>query len=648
MYLKYIRRTKKTADGVRELKYYRLTESYRDKTGKTRQHMLLALGYMDELPTIDQKYLFIDCLNDLVLKGARHLCDDKAVEEYAGRVYHEMQKRGLIDSVITNHRDVTKAIKAKEEEDRRCGYVTMGEFFEQKLTKSRPVGAENVCLSILRKLDLEHCLLAQGFTKQQAQLAIIQIAARAIFPCSEYRTAKYLMKESSLCELQGFETPITKDLLYGSAKRLYGIRREIEDFLHDKVVSMFDIKEKIYLLDLSNTYFEGRYTESKKLKRGRSKERRTDCKQIVLGAVVNTDGLLVRTEIFDGNASDSKCMQPMIKALQDGVDKKNLIIVMDAGMSDKGNIKWLKDNGYQFITVMRGDHEYTSVSEEEITVQDEKKQNIKLRLVNLAKAPTTAKDGEPTDDYTGDTFLLVDSHAKAKKEQSMADREEALYVDGLNAIKEGIAKKGGTKKRDKVNERLGRLNARTGTAHLYYDVKLEYDGDKTTNISWQRKDDKAVEKQKFHGKYILRTNIKEQDEKTIWDFYNIIRNVETFFRVLKTDLDIRPVYHKSDDGVVAHLHLAILAYWVVSTAKYMLRKGGIHKEWRSLMPTMNNQVVITSAAKMQNGKYAGVRKCSEPEPELCHIYDVLKVGHIPIQPRKFVWTQKPDFEKSDP
>ena len=94
-------------------------------------------------------------------------------------------------------------------------------------------------------------------------------------------------------------------------------------------------------------------------------------------------------------------------------------------------------------------------------VQDEKKQNIKLRLVNLAKVPATTKDGEPTDDYTGDTFLLVDSHAKAMKEQSMADREEALYVDGLNAIKEGLAKKGGTKKRDKVNERLGRLNART-------------------------------------------------------------------------------------------------------------------------------------------------------------------------------------------
>ena len=103
------------------------------------------------------------------------------------------------------------------------------------------------------------------------------------------------------------------------------------------------------LLDLSNTYFEGRYTLSDLLARGRSKEKRTDCKQVVFGAVVNTDGLLVRTDIFEGNAADYKCMQPMIDALKDGTDKENLIIVMDAGMSGVENIKWLKDNHYKYI-----------------------------------------------------------------------------------------------------------------------------------------------------------------------------------------------------------------------------------------------------------------------------------------------------------
>lgn len=113
-------------------------------------------------------------------------------------------------------------------------------------------------------------------------------------------------------------------------------------------------------------------------------------------------------------------------------------------------------------------------------------------------------------------------------------------------------------------------------------------------------------------------------------------------------MDIRPVYHKSDDGIRAHLHLAILAYWVVSTARYMLRKGGIRKEWWSLRPVMAKQVVATSTARMDNGEYISVRKCSEPEADLQQIYEVLKVNHIPIKTKKFVWTQKPNFKKNDP
>ena len=119
------------------------------------------------------------------------------------------------------------------------------------------------------------------------------------------------------------------------------------------------------------------------------------------------------------------------------------------------------------------------------------------------------------------------------------------------------------------------------------------------------------------------------------------------FRVLKNDLDIRPVYHKGDEGIKAHLHLAILAYWVVSTARYMLRRGGIKAEWWSLRPVMNKQIVATSTASLSNGEKIAVRKCSEPEDDLLQIYDTLKVGHIPIKARKFVWTQKADFKKSE-
>lgn len=263
MYLKYVRR-EKTVDGrTITQKYYRLTESYRDSNGKTRQHMLLALGYLPDLPTFGQREMYLRCLNSLVLRGEYIICEDNSVSAKVSETYKELKSRGLVDKIITNDRDVAKAEKAREEHGRKCGYVTSENFFGQKITNARSVGMENVCMSILEKHGLERCLLEHGFSRKEARLAVVQVAARVVFPCSEYRTAKYLRDESSLCEMAGVDgSKITKDVLYGSAKRLYGIHRQIEDYLHDRVVNMFDIKEKIYLLDLSNSYFEGRYTTS--------------------------------------------------------------------------------------------------------------------------------------------------------------------------------------------------------------------------------------------------------------------------------------------------------------------------------------------------------------------------------------------------
>jgi transposase len=100
-------------------------------------------------------------------------------------------------------------------------------------------------------------------------------------------------------------------------------------------------------------------------------------------------------------------------------------------------------------------------------------------------------------------------------------------------------------------------------------------------MSWKKKEDRSQLSESSQGKYLIETNMDENEEENIWQFYNVIRTVEETFRILKTDLDIRPVYHKTDEGIKAHLHLAILAYWVVSSAQYQLRKKGIRHEGKS-------------------------------------------------------------------
>ena len=195
------------------------------------------------------------------------------------------------------------------------------------------------------------------------------------------------------------------------------------------------------------------------------------------------------------------------------------------------------------------------------TVTDNKGQEIRLQKVHV--------------NGLDDNVLLVDSDAKALKEASMDSKASSRYEEGLDAIKKGIEGKG-TKKRDKVNRRLGRLNQRCPGLEKRYTIEFTYnDKDVATAMTWRRNQNACAATKKMHGKYFLQTSLDENREENIWQFYNVIRTVEETFKTLKLDLDIRPIYHKSDKGTKSHLHLAILAYWVVSVTKYMLKKKGI-------------------------------------------------------------------------
>ena len=138
-----------------------------------------------------------------------------------------------------------------------------------------------------------------------------------------------------------------------------------------------------------------------------------------------------------------------------------------------------------------------------------------------------------------------------------------------------------------------------------------------------------------------------EDPKNIWSFYNVIRTVEETFKTLKTDLDIRPIYHKSDEGAKAHLNLAVLAYWIVSTVRYRLRKAGVTIRWEELLRIMSTQVRVTMSAKKSNGNTLSIRRSTEPEDKLTKIYDILEMPHKPVCSAKFVWHLKPPPKNND-
>jgi transposase len=602
--------------------YFRLCESYRDGTGKIRQRMIIALGYMEDLPKWSDKQELCRCLNDMVLRNQYPLCDNPQIVSLARHYYQKMVDSNRIVSVKE-----TEAVNQKEADVRRQEEISV-KLSTLTNISPREIGPEHVALSCLERLKIDKFLTHKGWSANEIKLAKLQIAARSLYPYSEYKTVRILRDNSALCELLGIAPQtITKDKLYQSACRLYELHYELENWLSNQVRSLFGLENKILLFDLSNTYFEGRMQGSSLAKYGRSKEKRTDCKQVVLAVVVNTHGLLVRTHIYEGNKADCTTMKEVISSIEyKGLpESEKKIIVMDAGISTKENLQYLKDNHYHYITVAKSSQtRYEEMGGQVKTVCDNKGQIIRLQRVKAVVG--------------NDTLLLVESKAKAYKEEGMYERRCHHFEAGLNAIAAGIHKKGGTKKRDKVNERIGRLKQRFSSVWSHYDISLDYDSKETvTAVEWKKKAVRHADAESKHGKYLLQTNLDEDREENIWEFYNVIRTVEETVRVLKTDLDIRPVYHKSDDGIKAHLHLAILAYWLVSSSRFELKKAGINHDWTETVRILSTHKIVSTRIQQTNDDWIEVRQCTQPEEPVKFIYAALAINNEPCRRRKFVW-----------
>ena len=499
----------------------------------------------------------------------------------------------------------------------------------------REIGAEWICHNTWDKLQLSQLLLTHGFTEEQAKLAATQVISRAVYPASELKTTRWIKESSAVCELTGYDMEkLTKDKLYQSALHLYEVKDALEKHLSNRTSELFDLEDKIILYDLTNTYFEGEKRSSQLAKFGRSKEKRSDAKLVVLALIVNTEGFIKYSSILEGNIADSKTLAAMIEKLSTHTCNHKAVVVLDAGIATEENLKLIVEKGYKYLCVSRTKlKDYQTVSDR-LTVLLDTKSNKTIRLKSVATQSNT------------DYYLEVQSPSKAMKEAGMMNQFEKRFEEELQKIYKAIHSKGGIKKLDKVHQRIGRAKEKYPSAGQYYIIEVTAD-EKTkhvTDMTWKKDQLKYDAKIESQGIYFLRTNMKVSDEVVVWNIYNTIREIENAFRTLKTDLDLRPIYHKNDKSTMAHLHLGILAYWLVNTVRYQLKNNNIHSCWSEIVRIGNTQKMITTSGTNSFGKIIVTRKCSQPDEKLKTIYSILQSKYKPFAKRKSV-VHKPEPKK---
>jgi len=584
----YVRKVAHTDKNGKTYHTFKLIESVRTERGP-RQRMLLNLGTDFSVP--EEKWKELANRIEEIVTGQRGVfpCAE-AIEECAV---------GYARKVIASQGQEKKESPAPDYE--RVDVDTIDH------EHVRSVGPEHVVYETMKTLGLPDLFTSLGFNTPAVDAAIGVIAARLIAPSSERATHTWLQHMTALGDLLGCDfSGLSQDRIYKVADMLLRHKHTIEDHLRSRETSLFSLTERIILYDLTNTFLEGSGRYNDKAHFGVSKEKRSDCPLLTLGMVLDADGFPKRSEVFNGNVSEPGTLSGMVTSLSSAPLAAKPLIVMDAGIATKENILWLKDHGYDYIVVSRT--KKIEVPEDMVTVREDNRRLIRAGLVRHGDEAT----------------LVCHSTDKEIKETGIENRFERRFEEALTRVHNALGKKNGMKRYDKVMEKIGRLKERNRRIARRYEITITKNKDIVTAVTWQRK-----EVEHHPGVYVLRSNRTDLTETEFFDIFSLLTDIEDAFRSMKSELGLRPVYHQKEHRSDGHLFITVLAYHILQTIRFALRRQKISDSWSTIRKVLSSHVRLTTTMRRDDGRVIHIRTSSSPEASHKRIYDALHLSHRP-------------------
>ena len=481
-----------------------------------------------------------------------------------------------------------------------------------ELVDPRSVGVEHAALSAMRQCGLADKLGELGLNRAQIAAALGNIVGRMAQPGSELATHAWLKDTSGLGELIDFDfQAMDLNRLYRASDALYKHRDALQEHLFGQACSMFGLGATITLYDLTNTYFEGVAAGVSKAKRGHSKECRSDCPLVTLAMALDASGFVRRVQFFAGNASEPATLKDMLTGLHAA---PGATVVMDAGIAALANLTWLREQGYHYVVVSKlRERQFDPALA--TSVQSAGGVTINLQRVQGAE---------------GEVLLYCHSPAREEKDRAIDTAKAAGLEAALTKLQASLSKPRGTQDLATLMQRLGRAKQRYARAAQHYEITVTTDpeGKLVTAITWV-KNILPGSAAAHPGVYCLRTTLIEQDNATLWRTYIMLTELESVFRSLKTDLGLRPVFHRVDRRVEGHLFISVLAYHFVHTLRLQLKQHGINDSWNTLRQALATQHRVTVSLQRRDARCVHVRKATRPKPRHQTLGSLLKLDPNP-------------------
>ncbi len=492
--------------------------------------------------------------------------------------------------------------------------------------ESRSIGKEYVGMQTMKELGFFDIFKQLEFNQISVDLASLLIVGRLIHPSSERELKRYIQQTSGFNDL--VKTDISRlpnNALYETSDLLFEHKEEIEQFLRQHAKAKFRLGESIILYDLTNTYFEGDATYCDKARHGHSKEKRNDRPLVTLGVVLDEQGFLKASQVFEGNVTESKTLMDMVskvharaKDQQPTLLVQKPTVVIDAGISTEENLSALKDNGFEYIVVSR--------SKPKDVPED-------LQLVEI-------KDGIKVKSFEqdGEMILHCQSDGKAIKENAIVTRARERVEKELAYLQQGLTIKRRLKNYDKIQQRIGRIRQKNSRVSAGFEINVVRKDNNAVDITWNFDHQKLSKA--YDGSYFLRTSRTDLSDSQIWSLYVMLATVEDAFRCLKDELGLRPNYHRKPERIEGHIFITVLAYHLLQYIRYKLTRAGLSHRWKTICSWLETHRIQTTSLPREQGGVIHIRHCTTATIEQQQVYSALEINNMPVKPRKTVIQQK--------
>jgi transposase len=431
-----------------------------------------------------------------------------------------------------------------------------------RLERTRQFGACWLGLELWKRLELDRFFEA-ALDDEPADVPWSRVAAllainRLCAPGSELAIEQRWYPSTALDDLLGIEGGQINDTrLYRCLDRILPHKTKLERHLKERYGELFGAEFDVLLYDLTSTYVEGAAENNPMMRRGYSRDHRPDCEQMVIALIVNSEGFPFSYETFDGNRADVSTMETILRMVERKYGKARRIWVFDRGIVSEENLAAIRKRGGQYLVgTPRSQMKQleTELLNKENWTQVRPEVEVKKVAIPLGE----------------ETYILCRTTGRKEKEKAIRGRFSSSMEKALKGLEKTIAA-GRLKDRNKMERRLGRIQARHPQVNDLYDVDLR-EAAEGVRLFWQIKEERKIWRESREGAYLLRTNLPAQTAEELWSKYMQLTEAEAAFRALKSELSIRPLFHQKEPRVKAHVMVAFLGYALRITLKHLLKR----------------------------------------------------------------------------